>query len=239
MEQNKITILSTGRLKQSLLDFASSKNIHIQDLAFIETMPVTSEDLSRRIVGFAHQRQTVVFTSERAVESVAGVLGDPGPVWNIYSLGTATKRSVEKHFHQSIIGGTADSAGALAELIVGQKNIFSVIFFCGDKRRPELPDKLRAGHIQVNEVEVYKTLATPRVTVLHYAAIIFFSPSAVKSFFSVNKMSAETLCFAIGQTTAEEIARHTSNKIIISGEPSKEALVRRAIDHFQTNTIHY
>jgi uroporphyrinogen-III synthase len=237
MVQNKINILSTGKLKQTQIDFASSKNIHIQDMTFIETTRITTEDLSKRIMHLSHHPQHIVFTSERAVEAVAAVLSGSGPAWNIFCLGSATKKGVQKHFQQSQIKGSAGSAGSLADLIIGEENIYSVIFFCGDKRRPELPDKLKAAGIEVIEIEVYKTVETPQVTSLHFSGIIFFSPSAVKSFFSVNKINKEPVLFAIGQTTAAEIARHTGNKIMVSEQPSKDSMVHQAIAYFQIHSI--
>jgi uroporphyrinogen-III synthase len=237
MVQNKINILSTGKLKQTLIDFASSRNIHIQDMSFIETKHLTTEKLSRQIMHFSHSLQQVVFTSERAVDAVVTMLSGLEPAWNIFCLGSATKKGVQKHFRQSRIMGTGVSAGSLADLIIKEKNISAVIFFCGDKRRTELPEKLTAAGIEVTQIEVYKTEETPQVISSPFSGIIFFSPSAVKSFFSVNKINKEPVLFAIGQTTAIEIARHAGNKILVSEEPSKDALVHRAIAYFQTHSI--
>src|ERR1700729_570868 len=112
MKQNKINILATGKLKRTLIDFASSENIHIQDMSFIKTIPVTTETLSRRIMHLSKHRLSIVFTSQRAVGVVGDILGDPGPAWNIYCLGTATKTLAEKQFCRSEIMATADSAGS-------------------------------------------------------------------------------------------------------------------------------
>ena len=65
-----------------------------------------------------------------------------------------------------------------------------------------------------------------------YFGILFFSPSAVQSFFSKNKVADKTILFAIGNTTANEIKKYSTNKIIISDEPGKENLVTKMIEYF-------
>jgi len=62
--------------------------------------------------------------------------------------------------------------------------------------------------------------------------VLFFSPTAVQSFFRQNKLPAETILFAIGSTTAAEIRKFSTNNIIISDEPGKESLVRKMMEYF-------
>jgi uroporphyrinogen-III synthase len=79
---------------------------------------------------------------------------------------------------------------------------------------------------------VYQTIEVPHKISKEYYGILFFSPSGVRSFFKVNKLESKTILFAIGNTTANEIKKISSNKIIISDEPGKENLVQTAIDFF-------
>jgi len=79
---------------------------------------------------------------------------------------------------------------------------------------------------------VYQTLATPHKIQKDYFGVLFFSPSAVQSFFSKNKVKDRTILFAIGNTTANEIKKYSNNKIIISDEPGKENLVQKMIEYF-------
>jgi uroporphyrinogen-III synthase len=126
----------------------------------------------------------------------------------------------------------------LADVIIDQKNISSVIFFSGDKRRDELPEKLSQHNIEVNEIEVYKTFETPHLITKNYDAIIFYSPSTVSSYFSANKINEQTILFAIGNTTASEIKKYSDNKIIVGNEPEKELLAGEAIKYFDS-IIHH
>jgi uroporphyrinogen-III synthase len=61
---------------------------------------------------------------------------------------------------------------------------------------------------------------------------LFFSSSAVESFFSANYINNNLIFFAIGNTTANTIRQKTNNKVIISEQPGKEALVRKMITYF-------
>ena len=105
-------------------------------------------------------------------------------------------------------------------------------FFCGDQRRDELPGILREHDIDVNEITVYQTLALTHKIDKHYQGILFFSPSAVESFFKNNTLPASTILFAIGNTTANAIRKFTKNKVIISDVPGKDNLVKKMIEYF-------
>ncbi|HEX5668158.1 MAG TPA: uroporphyrinogen-III synthase, partial [Chitinophagaceae bacterium] len=67
-----------------------------------------------------------------------------------------------------------------------------------------------------------------------FDGIIFFSPSAVESFFSMNQISNNTICFAIGDTTANALKQHTNNRIMVAKNPRQEDVIAMVIDHFST-----
>ena len=190
-----------------------------------------------------------------AVDRLTGINTRTAAGWQIYCMGYATQQLVRRHFGENSIAGTAASATALAAVIVGQQAIGQsitgradalagqpagvqnsdpreVFFFCGDQRRDELPEKLLQDGLRVNECVVYRTKRTPHKVEAVYDGVIFFSPSAVHSFFTANELPASTLLFAIGETTANTIRSYTSNRVLLSGSPEKEALIRQVIDHY-------
>jgi uroporphyrinogen-III synthase len=114
-----------------------------------------------------------------------------------------------------------------------------VIFFCGDQRRDEMPDQLKINSIKVTEIVVYKTTLTPQKIEKKYEGILFFSPSAVKSFFQINEVPDQTVLFAIGNTTADELKSFSKNKIVTSDVPTRETLIDKVISYFQVNPIHH
>ena len=227
-----INILSTRPIDPSLIETAGSKGIFIEVRSFIETMPVQSNDLVQEIENALSKSATVVFTSMNAVDAVAKHLNGRTPQWNIYSIGTTTDQLIKKYFGEGLVTGTAYNAADLAALIIEDRFIDEVILFCGNQRRDELPVMLRNNDIIVHETEVYKTIAVPHKINQAFNGILFFSPSAVESFFSNNSINEQTILFAIGNTTAGAIKQFTGNKIIISATPGKQNLAEQMIEYF-------
>lgn len=232
MQQNNIQILCTRPLPASLIDLAGAARIAINVSPFIETESVLSVEVQQEIELLSFQTAIVVFTSMNAVDAVTGLLDGHVPDWTIYCIGTATGRLVKEYFDEEKIAGTASDAASLAMLIVEGRFADEVVFFCGDQRRDELPEMLRQQGIDVNEIVVYQTINLPHAIDQQYHGILFFSPSAVQSFFQKNKLDDTTILFAIGNTTANEIKNFTNNKIIISNKPGKENLVDKMMEYF-------
>ena len=201
-------------------------------VSFIETEIIQSVEVQQEIEQALTLTATVVFTSRNAVEAVGAELQGLEPNWQIFCIGNTTRETAEKYFGEENIVGSAEDATGLAEVIIDTKGINEVVFFCGDHRRAELPAKLNENGIEVNEIVVYQTIALPHKINRVYEGIIFFSPTAVKSFFQVNKPGERTIFFAIGNTTAAEIKKHAANRIIVADEPGKERLVEIAIEFF-------
>jgi len=239
MQQNKIKILSTRPLQQAIIDKAAAKNIYIETISFIETEKVLDDIIQKNITMLLSEKLIAVFTSMNAVEAVVVHLNDAKPDWKIFCIGSTTKNLVKEYFGENSIAGTADSASALADVIIANEDISSVTFFCGNQRREELPERLSQHGIELNEFVVYKTIPSSHQTSSEYDAIIFYSPSAVNSFFLTNKINQHTILFAIGNTTANEIKKHSNNKVIIAEEASKELLVDQAINYFELNPINH
>lgn len=232
MPQNKITILSTRPLAASLIADAAAQGIAIDVQSFIETEAIQSVEVQQEIEQALLQSTAVVFTSMNAVEAVAEYIEEEKPDWTIYCMGQTTQQLVKKYFGEESIAGTGDNATDLAELVAEEAYSEEVIFFCGDQRRDELPDILRNNDMEVTEITVYHTIATPHTITKNYNGILFFSPSAVDSFFSVNKVTKPSMLFAIGSTTAAAIKKHTDAGIITAEKPGKESLVEKAINYF-------
>lgn len=240
MEINKVTILSTGPLKEILLLTAKEKGIDLDIFPLIETIPLKSESLKVEIKKILSQKATIVFTSPNAVQAVTGESEKSIPDlisigWRIFCIGNTTCKEVEKYFGVKSVTGTADDAKNLAEIIAADKNIKEVFFFCGEQRRDELPDFLKKKRIKINEVVVYQTISRPHKFKKYYKGILFFSPSAVESYFTNNQPDSRTILFAIGNTTADAIKRYSTNRIIIADKPSKKELVIKTIEFFQNN----
>ena len=233
MQGNNRHILSTRPVKNNLIQEAAEQNIQLDIIPLIDTEPVQDIDTQQEVAQIALQYATVVFTSMNAVESVITMLDQQVPEWNIYCMGNTTQELIRNYFGEAAISGTGNSASELAENILSDNDeLDEVFFFCGDQRRDELPTKLTEAGILVEEIVVYKTIPLYQKIDTTYDGILFFSPSAVESFFHKNKSAASTVFFAIGTTTEAAIKKYTNNSIITAHSPGKEELVRKAIHHF-------
>lgn len=239
MPNENYSILSTKPLADSLIAEANRYGVHIHCEAFIKTHPVINADFQQKIKVLADTSAYVVFTSTSGVLAVANhylpavANGSKAPGWKIFCLETATLQEVQQHFSKEQVLATAGYGKHLAQHIIQHGQVDKVIFFCGNQRRDELPGILRENGITVEEYVVYETIATPVKDTSYYHGILFFSPSAVKSFFSQNTLAPSTVCFAIGTTTAEALNAFTDNKIIISTATSAEQMVQTTVSYFE------
>jgi uroporphyrinogen-III synthase len=231
MQHNNIKILCTRPLDLQLIGKAEDHGIHITALPFIEIKPDVSSSFTQLVLHFASQKVNVVFTSVNAVESVAKHI-EENPAWKIFCMGGITKDAVSKQFGESFIVASAKNASLLARKII-KENVKEIIFFCGDQRLDDLPETLRSNNIRVHEVIAYHTLQTPHFLEEDYSSIMFFSPTAVHSFFSVNTIPTDIVLFSIGKTTTATIQTYCVNKVVTSDWPGQESLLEKIFEYYK------
>jgi len=236
MLKNKIQILSTRPVEKKLIEEAAKNDIIIDEISFIKTEEIVDVAIESKIKKLSGQNITAVFTSMNAVNAVAKFIKNP-PAWKIFCIGNTTKELVREFFEEEFIEGFAENAELLSKKIVEHSSIKNVTFFCGDKRRDDLPGSLIKNGISVDEVIVYKTIEIPTALAKQYDGILFFSPSAVQSFFSKNSISEETKIFAIGATTANTLKHFSQHPVIIAETSRKENLVKLVMNHFSKSNI--
>lgn len=234
MPQNNIYILCTRTLEPFLITRAAEKNIFIDAIPFIKTEPLAAGEIEKLVSDVKHEKKFAAFTSSIAVEAIAAQI-DKNINWKIYCTGGITKEAVKKYFGSNSIEGSAKNASMIADKIIAEKKVKEIIFFCGDQRMNDLPQRLLNDGITVKEIIVYNTILKPQVIDKNYDGILFFSPSAVHSFFSENTIVGNVILFAIGNTTATTIKTYCINKILISEWPGAENLIALAIDYFENN----
>lgn len=231
-------VLSTKKIMPFLIEDAKKNNIQIIEQEFISVRPIITKEKIEEVLNLAKSdKKYIAFTSANAVAPFDRYLhqGDTFYIvgWEIFCLQGKTRDAVQNSlFPKNNIIGTAANAKALAQKIIAY-GVKEIIFFCGNKRRNDLPDILKDAGIIVHEVVVYETLEEPAIVTDDIDAILFFSPTGVNSFFSVNKLSDKTVCFAIGETTAGSIADSTDNKIITLETPSQEMMMASVNFYFQ------
>jgi uroporphyrinogen-III synthase len=234
----KYKVLSTKKLLPLLIEEAKRNNIQIIEQEFISVQPIVTKEKAKEVLDLAASRKGyIAFTSPNAVTSLDKYLHQHDTyyvvAWKIFCLEGKTKQAIlNSLLSKENIISTAENAKALSKKII-EHEVKEMIFFCGNKRRNELPDILREAGINVHEVIVYETIEVPAIATDDIDGILFFSPSAVNSFFTVNKVNSKTVCFAIGETTANSIADFADNKIIIIETPSQEMMIASVNFYFQ------
>lgn len=220
-------------METALLEAAKAKDVQIDIVSFIDTTPIQTTGIKDEVVKVLKQPSAVVFTSMNAVNAVAAYINGNKPDWEIFCIGNTTRQLASRFFGEQAIHTVGNNASELADKMIAGKQVKQVVFFCGDQRREELPGKLRQNGIAVQEVIVYHTISTPHKVDKAYDGILFYSPSAVQSFFKANAVPPSTILFAIGQTTADAIKSFTTNPIIESDRPGKDELVKKMFQFFK------
>jgi uroporphyrinogen-III synthase len=234
MSNRRYHILSTATLPFDRIQHIP-ETIEVSVVPFIKIIPRPGVELKPIISEFASEKRVIIFTSVHAVKYVGESLKTK-PSWKIYCIRNETRSAVENYFGSESIAGYADNASSLSQLMINDK-IREAIFFCGDQRMKILPEKLKNQGIELNEFIVYDTLQTPVKIKDQPDAVLFFSPSAAQSFFSVNDLDPETNVFAMGKTTAAVLDNLTSNKIIISPETDKAFVFNMAVEYAASHPI--
>lgn len=148
---------------------------------------------------------------------------------NCFCVGEKTASFLKKYKYS--ISEIADYGTALAAIIEKKYPDENFSFFCGDKRREELPSILKKNGIDLEEIQVYKTSLNPREFQQEFDGVLFFSPSGVKSFFRKNKIKNST-AFCIGTTTASEAKKFTDT-IIIATKPGMENVIVQVVKKYR------
>ncbi|WP_276480567.1 uroporphyrinogen-III synthase [Paraflavitalea pollutisoli] len=235
------TILSTKKLEPGIRNQLEANGIHLVEQPFIDVQPIVNYSKYKEIWPVLNVKadQAIVFTSKHAVEAIGKHLSGGDAVyipdnWEIFCLDGATKDKVTEVFSALHIVATAPNATELAAKIIAYGDFKEVVFFCGNQRLDTVPDALKAGGIGVKEIVVYNTTDTPSpIETNSFSAVLFFSPSGVKSFFSVNSLPPAAVCIAIGATTAGILSNYITNRIIISAVATQLSMAESVTDYLQ------
>ena len=83
IDYGAISILCTKNIDRNLLLGFEEKDIHIDIVPFIDTMPLVNNYLTNTIYTLATQPIIAVFTSANAVKAVVNLIPKSGVVWKI------------------------------------------------------------------------------------------------------------------------------------------------------------
>mgnify|MGYP001359906255 CR=1 FL=1 len=177
-EAEKAALLSYDYTEKAFINIALNKNFLVANL-----------------IDFA------VFTSPNAVKAIFEDPEHKTKVFKqVFCVGEKTAQLLKTYTIDvhTVCLNAVDLAKALIQT-VNKSDL--ITFFCGNLRRDELPDLLRDHEIEVQEIEVYTTTLVGANLNTTFDAVLFFSPSAVKSYVASGN-NLNTIAFCIGTTTA-------------------------------------
>jgi uroporphyrinogen-III synthase len=171
----------------------------------------------------------VIFTSQNAVEAISdSFMASELNFTNIYSVGRRTKRLIERRIGKVL--HVENSAAKLADYLVDHIKNEEATYFCGNKRRDELPGILSRNGISLHEIITYQTILSPDQLIKKYNGLLFFSPSGIESFLMKNTVDEE-VAFCIGGTTAKEAEKHFKT-VVEAKLPSVDSLLNEVNSYF-------
>nr|WP_262696832.1 uroporphyrinogen-III synthase [Chryseobacterium sp. 3008163] len=150
----------------------------------------------------------------------------------MYCVGEKTKREIRKNGFGTF--KVLKNAETLSKFIIDNCVHEKFIHFCGNLAIDVLDNNLPLQNISYKKVTVYKTEELNPVIPEKYHAIVFFSPSGVRSFAKNNSLENSAL-FSIGETTSKELRKHTESEIFTSKKNTLSNLLSVIKDALKNN----
>ncbi len=225
--------MSTKVLNPELVQCLKSYGLRVTQYDFIKKTIRIPEKMAS-----ISPHSVIVLTSKTAVLAwieISKAQSKPAIKFPVYCLAMATQTTAREHGLN--IMGVAPDAASLAELILKDTAIKSITFVCSNLRRNDLPKKLKSRGIQVAEIEAYKTEPTPIKINQPYQGVLFFSPSAVDSFLSLNSIGS-SVAFCLGKTTADHSRGVGFSEIQVAKSLTPESLVQIVLNFYFNLPVH-
>jgi uroporphyrinogen-III synthase len=234
MRQDKRNILVTRPLSAQQIEYARILGLEpIIEPALDFNFPDYWDTVLKTIT--EHPKSDWIFTSTNGVKALKELM-DAGlqvrPEVQLFAVGSKTQQALQELGLDAKIPRTEDSKH-LAELIINEGKISSVIYFHGNLSRGKMTEMLQEDDIEVIELEVYETIINP-VDMPHVPVkgILFYSPSAVEGFAQGHGFEGDLPpLFAIGPTTAKALKEQIGQTVQIAKQPDTEVLLRTVSDY--------
>jgi uroporphyrinogen-III synthase len=223
---SQTSILSTKTLSEEQRQVFLDANFDLLEQDFIE--------IKNNLFELNKINNNLIFSSQNAVLSLMEQTG-----WEVlktkpvFCVGIKTKELLEANGFT--VDVYLDYASELAEIITLIYNKESYTFLSGNLRKETLPEALKSAGITFNEIEVYETKLAPfKISDQeNFDGILFFSPSAVESYLTNNKIKNE-VCFCVGNTTAKSLELNKVKNIVIAEIPTIEDVIVEVIAYYNT-----
>ena len=214
-------ILFTKNIDPELLSKELGNDISAECVEVIQIENLTVE-------AFDLKNNSLIFTSSNGVKSFFENQFKPNEDFaakkynKIYCVGEKTKRELRKNGFGTF--KVLKNADTISKFIIDNCQHEKFIHFCGNLAIDVLDKKLPLQNISYQKVTVYTTKEMNPVIPEKYHAIVFFSPSGVRSFAKNNSLENAVL-FSIGETTEKELRKYTKAEIFTSKKNNLEDIL--------------
>lgn len=175
--------------------------------------------------------QFVAITSQTGVQAFIEIINRlklNKSDYSIFCIAHATKELALSS--GLVVLGYAPDAQSLTHEILKHSSVKSISHVAGNLRRDELSQTLLQKGVVVHEILAYRTELTPIKLDTKADGIVFYSPSAVESFLLENPLP-KSVCFCIGQKTAQFSKQKGCEMVYSSEKPTDEAMMALISEH--------
>jgi uroporphyrinogen-III synthase len=203
-------ILFTKNIDRTIISKELGDDIVADCIEVIRTTPLAVQP-------FDLKNYSLIFTSVNGVNSFFKNGFKPDEDFTaknynkIYCVGEKTKKAVRKYGFGTF--KVMKNADALSKFITAKCQHENFLHFCGNLAISVLDNELPLQNIKYKKVIVYNTEEINPVITEKYHAVVFFSPSGVRSFAKQNSMEG-FIPISIGETTSREIRKHSSVPVL-------------------------
>ena len=215
---SEIKVLSTKKLSATQQELLHNANISLKEYnaISIDVLPFKS----------ANEIENAIVTSQNTARIL---IESKAQLKKVFCVGEKTTNLLIGN--DFFVSKTAKNALELAQFIVKNHKNDSFLFFCGNKRRCELPENLTKNNVSFTEEILYNTTLNAQKFEAEFEGILFFSPSGIESYIQENSLE-NSVAFCIGNTTANEAKKYTSN-IVVAPQATIESTIEELIRYFK------
>ncbi|WP_415325039.1 uroporphyrinogen-III synthase [Chryseobacterium sp. MMS23-Vi53] len=205
-------ILFTKNIDRAIISKELGEDILVDCVEVIKTNSI-------KTAPFDLKNYSLIFTSVNGVTSFFQNGFQPNEDFTaknynkIYCVGEKTKRELRKNGFGTF--KVLKNAETLSKFIIGNCQHENFLHFCGNMALDVLDRKLPLQNIRYKKITIYNTEEINPLITEKYHVSVFFSPSGVRSFANRNSFEDTTLV-SIGETTANELRKYTSQPILVS-----------------------
>ena len=170
-----------------------------------------------------------IFTSQNAVNAVFSISKNINLTFDkIYCVGNNTKSILSKNGQK--VEKTLKNSSKLANFISKKAKNEKFLFCRSNIKNDDFTAFFKKEKIDLKEIVVYNNKPNSVVLKNKFEAIMFYSPSGIKSFLKNNKLGT-SYCICIGETTASYAKNYSSN-VLSCKTPSIKHVIDKTIKLF-------